>query len=169
MTLIHFHQNKLKTNRPSRLFQIYHLNWANNFKALRSSIGIEWPGYMIHESGVWSSEAKKWYFLPRRCSKDRYNETRDEHMGCNYLITADESFHSIKPIELKRTNFPPTHGFSSFKFLPTTEDQIIIALSTEELNGKTSSFISAFNVDGEMLMPETRIPTDFKFEGLEFI
>lgn len=149
--------------------EIYHLNWANNFKALRSSIGIEWPGYMIHESGVWSSEAKRWYFLPRRCSRDRYNETRDEHMGCNYLITADESFHSIKPIELKRTNFPPTHGFSSFKFLPTTEDQIIIALSTEELNGKTSSYISAFNVNGEMLMPETRIPTDFKFEGLEFI
>lgn len=149
--------------------EIYHLNWANNFKALRSSIGIEWPGYMIHESGVWSSEARRWFFLPRRCSKDRYNETRDEHMGCNYLITADESFHSIKPIELKRANVPPTHGFSSFKFLPTSGDQVIVALSTEELNGKTSSFISAFNVDGEMLMPETRIPTEYKFEGLEFI
>lgn len=124
---------------------------------------------MIHESGVWSSLAKKWYFLPRRCSKDRYNETRDEHMGCNYLITADESFHSIKPIELKRTHFAETHGFSSFKFIPSTEDQIIIALLTEELNGRTSSYISAFNVNGDMLMPETRIPTDFKFEGLEFI
>lgn len=149
--------------------EIYHLDWTNNFKALRSSIGIEWPGYMIHESGVWSSLTKKWYFLPRRCSKERYNETRDEHMGCNYLIMADESFHSIQPIELKHTHLTATHGYSSFKFIPSTEDQIIIALSTEELNGKTSSYISAFNVNGDMLMAETRIPTDFKFEGLEFI
>ncbi|XP_053696529.1 apyrase [Sabethes cyaneus] len=149
--------------------EVYHLNWENNFKALRSAIGIEWPGYMIHESGVWSSECRRWYFLPRRCSRERYNETRDEHMGCNYLITADEQFHSIKTVELKPTNVPSTHGYSSFKFLPHSEDRIIIALSTEELNGKTSSFISAFNTNGEMLMSETKIPTSYKFEGLEFI
>ncbi|XP_058822434.1 soluble calcium-activated nucleotidase 1 [Topomyia yanbarensis] len=149
--------------------EVYHLDWSTNFKALRSAIGIDWPGYMIHESGVWSSESRRWFFLPRRCSKERYNETRDEHMGCNYLITADESFHSIKPLELKRSNVSPTHGFSSFKFLPNTDERIIIALSTEELNGKTSSFISVFGTNGDILMPETRIPTNYKFEGLEFI
>lgn len=149
--------------------EVYHLNWVNNFKALRASIGIEWPGYMIHESGEWSNELKRWVFLPRRCSKDRYNETRDEHMGCKYLILADESFHSVKPIELKLDNVPETHGFSSFKFLPSSDDRIIVALSTEELNGRTSSFISAFRITGEVVMPETRIPTSYKFEGLEFI
>lgn len=149
--------------------EVYHLNWESNFKALRSSIGIEWPGYMIHESGEWSSELKRWVFLPRRCSKDRYNETRDEHMGCKYLLLADESFHSVKPVELKLDNVPATHGFSSFKFLPSTDDQIIVALSTEELNGRTSSYISAFRISGEVVMPETRIPTSYKFEGLEFI
>ncbi|KAL9706594.1 hypothetical protein quinque_010112 [Culex quinquefasciatus] len=149
--------------------EVYHLNWETNFKALRSSIGIEWPGYMIHESGEWSSELKRWVFLPRRCSKDRYNETRDEHMGCKYLLLADESFHSVKPVELKLDNVPATHGFSSFKFLPSTDDQIIVALSTEELNGRTSSYISAFRISGEVVMPETRIPTSYKFEGLEFI
>lgn len=149
--------------------EVYHLNWANNFKALRSAIGIEWPGYMIHESGVWSSESRRWYFLPRRCSRERYNETRDEHMGCNYLLIADEQFHSIKTVELKHINVPSTHGFSSFKFLPHSGDRIIIAISTEELNGKTTSFISAFDISGEMLMPETKIPTSYKFEGLEFI
>ncbi|XP_058451518.1 soluble calcium-activated nucleotidase 1 [Malaya genurostris] len=149
--------------------EIYHLDWSSNFKNLRNAIGIEWPGYMIHESGVWSSELRRWFFLPRRCSKERYNETRDEHMGCNYLISADESFHSIKPVELKRRNASPTHGFSSFKFLPNSDERIIVALSTEELNGKTSSFISVFDTSGEMLMPETKIPTNYKFEGLEFI
>lgn len=45
------------------------LNWVRNYKAIRSIVDIEWPGYLIHESGVWSSENHQWVFLPRRCSK----------------------------------------------------------------------------------------------------
>lgn len=149
--------------------EVYHLNWMNNFKAIRKSIGIEFPGYMIHESGAWSDVHRRWFFLPRRCSRERYNETRDEHMGCSFLISSDESFQNIRAIELKRNDVPSTHGYSSFKFLPTSNDEIIVALSTEELNGKTSSFISAFTIEGEQLLSETRIPTEYKFEGLEFI
>lgn len=66
------------------------------FKRIRKAIGIEWPGYMIHESGVWSDIHQKWFFLPRRCSKQRYNETLDEHMGCSVLISADENLVNIK-------------------------------------------------------------------------
>ncbi|XP_052890972.1 apyrase [Anopheles moucheti] len=149
--------------------EVYHLNWVNNYKAIRKSIGIEWPGYMIHESGAWSEVHRRWFFLPRRCSRERYNETRDEHMGCNFLISSDETFQSIRAIELRRNNVPSTHGYSSFKFLPTSNDEIIVALATEELNGKTSSFISAFTIEGEQLMVETRINTEYKYEGLEFI
>uniref|UniRef100_A0A182M482 Apyrase n=1 Tax=Anopheles culicifacies TaxID=139723 RepID=A0A182M482_9DIPT len=149
--------------------EVYHLNWINNYKAIRKSIGIEWPGYMIHESGAWSDVHRRWFFLPRRCSRERYNETRDEHMGCNFLISSDETFQNIRAIELKRNDVPSTHGYSSFKFLPTSNDEIIVALSTEELNGKTSSFISAFTIEGEQLMVETRIHTEYKYEGLEFI
>lgn len=48
------------------------VNWSYNFKRLRQeSAQITWPGYMIHESGVWSSMHKKWFFLPRRCSKEK--------------------------------------------------------------------------------------------------
>uniref|UniRef100_A0A2M4A906 Apyrase n=1 Tax=Anopheles triannulatus TaxID=58253 RepID=A0A2M4A906_9DIPT len=149
--------------------EVYHLNWINNYKAIRKAIGIEWPGYMIHESGAWSDVHRRWFFLPRRCSRERYNETRDEHMGCNFLISCDETFQSIRAIELPRNGIPPTHGFSSFKFLPSTNDEIIVALSTEELNGKTSTFISAYTVEGQQLMVETRINTEYKYEGLEFI
>ncbi|EAA01797.3 soluble calcium-activated nucleotidase 1 [Anopheles arabiensis] len=149
--------------------EVYHLNWINHYKAIRKAIGIEWPGYMIHESGAWSEVHRRWFFLPRRCSRERYNETRDEHMGCNFLISSDETFQNIRAIELKRNDVPATHGYSSFKFLPTSNDEIIVALSTEELNGKTSSFISAFTVEGEQLMVETRINTEYKYEGLEFI
>ncbi|XP_035903168.1 soluble calcium-activated nucleotidase 1 [Anopheles stephensi] len=149
--------------------EVYHLNWINNYKAIRKAIGIEWPGYMIHESGAWSEVHRRWFFLPRRCSRERYNETRDEHMGCNFLLSCDETFQGVRAIELKRNDVPSTHGYSSFKFLPTSNDEIIVALSTEELNGKTSSFISAFTIEGEQLMVETRIHTEYKYEGLEFI
>ena len=63
----------------------------------------------------------------------------------------------------------PTHGFSSFKFVPNTRDRIILALKSEENQGKTASYIMAFDVDGKILMPETRIDGDFKYEGVEFI
>jgi len=51
---------------------------------------------MIHESGTWSDIHKSWFFLPRRCSYERYNETRDETMSCNVMLTTDENFVDIK-------------------------------------------------------------------------
>lgn len=51
---------------------IFPIDWTQNFKRLRKqSSDITWPGYMIHESVVWSSIHKKWFFMPRRCSKER--------------------------------------------------------------------------------------------------
>lgn len=47
------------------------LDWIDNFKKLREKADqITWPGYMKHESGVWSDIHKKWFFLPRRCSHE---------------------------------------------------------------------------------------------------
>lgn len=63
----------------------------------------------------------------------------------------------------------PTHGFSSFKFVPSTHDRVIVALKSEENQGTTASYIMAFNIDGTILMPETRIDGNFKYEGIEFI
>ncbi|XP_061391567.1 apyrase [Musca vetustissima] len=146
------------------------LDWSYNFKRLREeSAQITWPGYMIHESGVWSAYHKKWFFLPRRCSKEKYNETRDEYMGCNLLIMANENFSKIETVVLDPKNNQPTHGFSSFKFIPGTDDRIIVALKTEELNGKTTTFITAFDIHGKTLYAEQHIETDLKYEGIEFI
>lgn len=145
-------------------------NWSFNYKILREeSLQIIWPGYMIHESGVWSDVHKRWFFLPRRCTKEKYNETRDEYMGCNVLISADEHFGNVQTVHLDATNSAPTHGFSSFKFIPGTEDRFIVALKSEELNGKMSTFISVFGIDGKVILPQERIETDFKYEGIEFI
>ncbi|XP_049868704.1 soluble calcium-activated nucleotidase 1 [Pectinophora gossypiella] len=146
--------------------EVQHLSWVNQYKAVRMAIGIKWPGYMIHESGVWSPMLEKWHFLPRRCSHEPYNETRDEVMGCNYLITADANFHQIQASEI--TKHQPKLGFSSFKFIPGSRDEAIVALKTTEFEGKTATYITAFKTDGTTLMVDT-IVENLKYEGIEFI
>lgn len=39
---------------------------------------------------------QKWVFLPRRASKQQYNEKTDEEMGTNIILLADESFDKIE-------------------------------------------------------------------------
>lgn len=90
-------------------------------------------------------------------------------MGCNLLIIADENFNKVETVLLDPNNTQSTHGFSSFKFLPSTNDRIIIALKTEELNGKTTTFITAFDISGKTLYAEQQIETALKYEGFEFI
>lgn len=137
------------------------------YKAIRSILGIEWPGYMIHESAAWSPVHRKWFFLPRRCSKERYDEVKDEHMGCNVLISTDENFHRIEQVKLAK--YQPTQGFSSFKFIPGTDDNVIVALQTEEIDGVTATYVTAFTIDGKILLESQKLKTDFKYEGIEFI
>lgn len=121
---------------------------------------------MIHESGMWSPVHRKWYFLPRRCSKDKYDEVLDEKRGCNILISADENFRQIDHIVLG--DYLRTQGFSSFKFIPGSGDSIIVALQTEEIEGKTTTYITAFTITGNIVLPSTKIDTNLKYEGLEF-
>ncbi|XP_003705313.3 soluble calcium-activated nucleotidase 1 isoform X1 [Megachile rotundata] len=160
------HSNPLWVKVVSSRGEIESLNWISNYKRLRQAVNIEYPGYMIHESGAWSDIHKKWFFLPRRCSQERYNETRDETMSCNILLTADENFVDIKVTKVG--NLVPVRGFSSFKFLPGSEDTIIVALKTEEYQGQTATYIVAFTIEGHIIMPEAKV-IDKKFEGLEFI
>ncbi|KAK6643364.1 hypothetical protein RUM43_004869 [Polyplax serrata] len=146
--------------------EVSHKNWRDNYLALLKAVGITHPGYMIHESGMWSDIHKKWFFLPRRCSKETYHEETDELMGTNLLITCDENFQNIKVFKIGDVN--PSHGFSSFKFIPGSEDEVIFAIKSEELKGSVSSYAMAFKINGKILMSETKIG-DTKYEGIEFI
>ncbi|XP_033327403.2 apyrase [Megalopta genalis] len=146
--------------------EIYSSNWDMNYKRLRQAINIEFPGYMIHESGVWSNIHKSWFFLPRRCSQEQYNGAKDETMSCNVLLKTDENFTDIEVTQIR--NFVSIRGFSSFKFLPGSGDMIIVALKTEEYLGQTATYITAFTIKGATILQDARIENK-KFEGLEFI
>lgn len=123
-------------------------------------------GYLIHESASWSDTLQRWFFLPRRASHERYSERADEQRGTNLLLSSTQDFGDVTVGRVGEV--VPTHGFSSFKFIPDTDDQIIVALKSEEDNGKISSYIMAFTLDGRFLLPETRIGS-VKYEGIEFI
>jgi len=146
--------------------EVQHTNWREKYLALRESIGIKYPGYMIHESCAWSSIHKKWFFLPRRSSKLSYRDDTDELMGTNLLITSDNVFKNVQVSHIGEVI--PSHGFSSFKFLPGSDDGVIVAIKSEEVKGATASYITAFTVQGKILLPETKI-ADVKYEGFEFV
>jgi len=145
---------------------VKHVDWRERYIMVRQAAGITWPGYMIHEAVGWSQERSEWVFLPRRMSGERYNDVTDERMGTNVMITADESFEDIRVSTIGEKI--PTHGFSSFKFVPGTKDSVIVALKSEEIEGKVATYLMVFNVDGSVIYPETKIG-DRKFEGVEFV
>ncbi|KAM4530718.1 soluble calcium-activated nucleotidase 1 isoform 2-T4 [Odontesthes bonariensis] len=145
---------------------VQHENWVPKYKAMKSAAGIEPPGYFIHESAAWSDTLQRWFFLPRRASKERYEETADERRGANIVLSCSPDFKDIKVSQVGPHN--PTHGFSTFKFVPNTDDQIILALKSEEDAGTIATYITAFTLDGRILLPESKIG-DVKYEGLEFI
>uniref|UniRef100_A0A3Q2QYY3 Soluble calcium-activated nucleotidase 1 n=2 Tax=Fundulus heteroclitus TaxID=8078 RepID=A0A3Q2QYY3_FUNHE len=145
---------------------VEHENWVPYYDALRKAAGIKPPGYLIHESAAWSERLQRWFFLPRRASHEHYDETADERRATNLLLSCPADFTHVATRRVGPLN--PTHGFSSFKFVPDTDDQVILALKSEEDAGRIGTYILAFTLDGRLLMPETKIG-DVKYEGLEFI
>ena len=160
---------------------VQHQPWRRVYNDMRRSAGITKEGYIIHESACWSPAHRKWYFLPRRASQERYNDVDDEHRATNLLITADAdlsnmdtshitvsstystsgSFSHPSPSRSPSLPLPQPlnklRGFSSFKFLPGSRDSVIVAIKSEENKGAIASYIMAFDLSGKMLMPERKI------------
>jgi len=147
---------------------VMHHNWTLNYLKIRANVNIKFPGYMIHEAVMWSPYKQRWYFLPRRMSELKYDDTTDERRGTNVLISADSSFNDIRYIFVAG-KLEPTHGFSSFKFIPGSNDNIIVALKTKEVEGDISTYMMVFETySGKVLMNENFIENN-KYEGIEFI
>ena len=147
---------------------ITHEDWTKRFNKLREAAGCPYPGYMIHEAITWSPVRKQWVVLPRRVSKEAYNEDEDERRGSNTVLLVSEDFSKIEVKHI--TPLTPTRGFSDFKFLPGSNDNIIVAMKSEENEEAQTqnTYITIFSLDGNILLEETEIPGNHKFEGLEF-
>ncbi|CAL8289272.1 unnamed protein product [Boreogadus saida] len=146
---------------------VRHENWVSKYEFLRAAAGISPPGYLIHESAAWSDALQRWFFLPRRASSERYEEAADERRAANLVLSCSPGFERVA-VSRAAGPLSPTHGFSSFKFVPDTDDQLVLALKSEEVGGAVATYILAFTLDGRVLLPETKIG-EVKYEGLEFI
>jgi len=145
---------------------VLHHDWHENYDALREHGGFLPPGYLIHESGVWSDVHKMWFFLPRRGSTERYDDVADERRAINLLFTVTEDFQQVKISEMGPHS--STRGFSSFKFVPGTNDSLIVALKSEEDAGKIVTYVTVLTIDGDVIMEEQPVG-DIKYEGIEFV
>jgi len=142
-----------------------HVNWKPIYDKLRIATSTVLPGYLLHEAVNWNPIERKWYFLPRRVSHEDYDEVLDEERCGNIAIISDENFEHIEVEEIGELN--KIRGFSSFKFIPMRENEIV-ALKTQEKD-ETVTFITVLDLaTGKTLLPETKIG-NVKFEGLEFL
>ncbi|CEG45676.1 apyrase family protein [Plasmopara halstedii] len=147
---------------------VHHEDWTANYGAVRKALGCEWPGYVVHEAIEWSPIRRQWFILPRRISTEKYNDMDDEKRGSNKFIIASEDFSSIQVHEVGKIT--PLRGFSSFKFVPRSDDSVIVAIKSVEVEVEQhqTSYITVFDVDGNVLMEETEIPGAKKYEGVAF-
>lgn len=146
---------------------VEHIDWEEEYTALRRASGTEFPGYMVHEAVGWHAPSNKWVILPRRASTDPFDDDADEEKGSNMMMIASEGqFDKADISYIGEAYF--THGWSSFKWIPGRPD-IIAAIRSVEWKGTVEAYLTVFNMNtGQVLLPETKIG-DKKYEGLEFI
>ena len=141
------------------------LNWHDVYESMRKATNTSLPGYLVHEAACFNPMDRKWYFMPRRESREVYDDEKDEERGSNLVIVMDENLKKISSMRVGDLN--PQHGFSSCKFLPYREGEFV-ALKSMEYKDIIKTFITVMNVKGEVLLPETEFATA-KYEGVEFI
>lgn len=157
--------------------ELRRVDWERQYNYVRNALGAQYPGYLIHEAISWSPYLKKWIFMPRRISTEKYDDVLDEKRGSNKVVLVDESFtsHEIVTVNMKSTD--GLHGFSSFAFVPGTGDKHVLALRSveEDCAGdlelcKQRSYILVFDVTtGEVLLDEMLLDNHYKYEGVEFV
>uniref|UniRef100_A0A1L8DQB5 Putative apyrase n=1 Tax=Nyssomyia neivai TaxID=330878 RepID=A0A1L8DQB5_9DIPT len=141
-------------------------DWSAIYQKIRNAMKMP-NGFVWHEAAMWSPLRKEWVFLPRKCSKDPISQENEEKTGCNKIITANENFKNIKVIDIKDTPRNPASGFSTFRFIPGTNNGRILALRTVEKDDLIETSAVVIDMSGKVLMSEKKLYND-KYEGLAF-
>ncbi|GAU95727.1 hypothetical protein RvY_07299-2 [Ramazzottius varieornatus] len=145
---------------------VEHLDWEPVYLALEQHLGVKPPGYVMHETVLWSDIQKTWYFMPRQISHENYTEERHPYTCSNLMIYANENFTDIRSMPIGEHN--PIYGFSAARFVPGTDDTVIIALRIMEIDEIFSTRIIVFSITGTIHLVEEEVLNGLKYEGLEF-
>ncbi|KHJ93435.1 Apyrase [Oesophagostomum dentatum] len=151
------------------MWTVKNIDWRSVFSRIRNDAGYPAPGYLTHEAVQWSDVQQKWFFLPRKASTTVYNEKRDEQKAANILISGSADLLSFIVTNIGGPSNPDC-GFSAFDFLPDSNDEIIVALRSKEIeNQPAESYITIFDIFGEVYLDDQKLDGNYKFEGIYFV
>ena len=85
-------------------------------------------------------------------------------MGTNLLLSCDENFQNI--LVRNVLSHIPKHGCSDMAFVPDSGDTEIICCRTIEHGDQVESFVAIFDILGRVLLEETRVHDNYKYEGV---
>lgn len=90
------------------------VNWICQYAKLRRAFGIEFPGYMIHESAQFSQVQRRWFFMPKYASMQAFNAASVNMTGifvfvfifclCCYLLFVQERTFFSRLVRILRTS-----------------------------------------------------------------
>ena len=81
------------------------------------------------------------------------------------MIKADEHFEHIDLVRIGDKT--PELGYSAFEFIPGTDDTVVVAIKSKEVEGEPiESYITVFNIDGTVILEDQKLEDNMKFEGL---
>ncbi|KHJ78710.1 Apyrase [Oesophagostomum dentatum] len=150
--------------------EVTSIYWKKEYDTLRNATGYPAPGYLTHEAVQWSDILHKWLFLPRKASKTLYEEEEDEKKGTRLLILASADFKEIQVVEIGReSDLDRSKGYSAFDLIPDTGDSVLVALKSVEVGKHTESFVTVFNINGTVLLPDQKLEGNYKFEAIYFV
>lgn len=125
-------------------------NWADRYKALERAAGVVVDrddvdnnnnnsgssGFLMHEAVLWSHSRRQWIFLPRRRSVLPFDARTVATMGWNGVLVADEHFTTVQLKRVPGLADPSgLRGFSAAMFLPGSDERVVVALRTIEVEG----------------------------------
>ena len=90
------HANNLWVVMVGKDGTVTHADWRDRYTRMRDALGYTHPAYLLHETVVWSPFKGRWFVLPRRMSKEPYDDAADELRGANTIISASVDFKEFK-------------------------------------------------------------------------
>ncbi len=141
--------------------KIEHVSWVHIYDKL---LNFTQSNFAIHEAVNWNPLDRRWYFLPRRMSKETWSKKTDSVGSC-VIISCSESFEDWKVTQLGK--YQVGHGYSSFKFVPYREHEII-ALKTEEYGDDVHTDLEVIDIVKGKILLHVRLGL-IKFEGIELV
>ena len=96
------HQGEMWCKTFDENWAVTHEDWIAKYGALRGPTKCpHGAGFMIHEGARWSDVHQKWFFIPRKLSREPYVEATEGGKCCNLMIACDPDFSEASGMKLR--------------------------------------------------------------------